>query len=270
MIDPRILILDDALSAVDTYTEEEILTRLRGVMRQRTSIIVVAPRLHRPRRRPDPRARRGPDRRARHATTSWSRAGGVYAELYRKQLLRRRSSRVLSLIDPIDHDVHDEEVLGKAYDARLMRRLLGYLRPYTAQVALALAAIVGASLLQLAQPYLMKLAIDRLHRAPATSPGWTGSRSLFLGDPGRRVRARVPADLDAADDRAADHVRPADADLRAPAAARPAVLRPQPGRPADDARHDRRRRAQRPVHRRASSRSSATSSRWSASWSCWC
>jgi ATP-binding cassette subfamily B protein len=40
MVDPRILILDDALSAVDTYTEEEILSGLRGVMRQRTSIIV--------------------------------------------------------------------------------------------------------------------------------------------------------------------------------------------------------------------------------------
>jgi len=40
MIDPRILVLDDALSAVDTYTEEEILSRLRGVMRERTSIIV--------------------------------------------------------------------------------------------------------------------------------------------------------------------------------------------------------------------------------------
>jgi ATP-binding cassette subfamily B protein len=40
MVDPRILILDDALSAVDTYTEEEILSRLRGVMRQRTAIIV--------------------------------------------------------------------------------------------------------------------------------------------------------------------------------------------------------------------------------------
>ncbi len=40
MVDPKVLILDDALSAVDTYTEEEILTRLKGVMRQRTSIIV--------------------------------------------------------------------------------------------------------------------------------------------------------------------------------------------------------------------------------------
>jgi ATP-binding cassette, subfamily B, multidrug efflux pump len=39
-IDPRILILDDALSAVDTYTEEEILLRLRAIMRTRTSIIV--------------------------------------------------------------------------------------------------------------------------------------------------------------------------------------------------------------------------------------
>jgi len=38
--DPRILVLDDALSAVDTYTEEEILARLRGVLRQRTSLIV--------------------------------------------------------------------------------------------------------------------------------------------------------------------------------------------------------------------------------------
>lgn len=39
-IDPSILVMDDALSAVDTYTEEEILSRLRGVMRERTSILV--------------------------------------------------------------------------------------------------------------------------------------------------------------------------------------------------------------------------------------
>jgi ATP-binding cassette subfamily B multidrug efflux pump len=40
MRQPRILILDDALSAVDTYTEEKILARLRGVMTDRTSLIV--------------------------------------------------------------------------------------------------------------------------------------------------------------------------------------------------------------------------------------
>ena len=40
MVDPRILILDDALSAVDTHTEEEILERLRRVISHRTSIVV--------------------------------------------------------------------------------------------------------------------------------------------------------------------------------------------------------------------------------------
>jgi ATP-binding cassette, subfamily B, multidrug efflux pump len=57
--------------------------------------------------------------------------------------------------------IHDEEVLGKAYDAVLMRRLLGYLWPYRLQVVIALASIICASVLQLAQPYLMKIAIDR-------------------------------------------------------------------------------------------------------------
>jgi ATP-binding cassette, subfamily B, multidrug efflux pump len=38
--EPKILILDDALSSVDTYTEEKILGQLRGVMRDRTSVIV--------------------------------------------------------------------------------------------------------------------------------------------------------------------------------------------------------------------------------------
>jgi ATP-binding cassette subfamily B protein len=56
--------------------------------------------------------------------------------------------------------MHDDEVLGKAYDGRLMRRLLEYLRPYRPQVGLAVAAIIGHSLLELAPPYLTKLVID--------------------------------------------------------------------------------------------------------------
>jgi ATP-binding cassette subfamily B protein len=56
--------------------------------------------------------------------------------------------------------IHDDEVLGKAYDARLMRRLLGYLRPYRPAVGVALVAIIAQAGLQLAQPYLVKLAID--------------------------------------------------------------------------------------------------------------
>ena len=38
--EPRILILDDSLSSVDTFTEEKILAQLRGVMRDRTSLVV--------------------------------------------------------------------------------------------------------------------------------------------------------------------------------------------------------------------------------------
>ena len=55
----------------------------------------------------------------------------------------------------------DDEVLGKAYDSRLMRRLLGYLSPHRQSVMVALVAIVGHSVMQLAQPYLMKVVIDQ-------------------------------------------------------------------------------------------------------------
>ncbi len=56
---------------------------------------------------------------------------------------------------------HEEEVLGKAYDSRLMKRLLRYLAPYKWQVAIALGSIflkVGADVLG---PYLTKIVIDR-------------------------------------------------------------------------------------------------------------
>ena len=75
--------------------------------------------------------------------------------------------------------IHDEDVLGKAYDARLMRRLLTYLRPYKAHVALATAAIIGHSALELAPPYLVKLVIDRY--IPARDvPGLTLIAILYL------------------------------------------------------------------------------------------
>jgi ATP-binding cassette subfamily B multidrug efflux pump len=66
----------------------------------------------------------------------------------------------------------EEEVLGKAYDSRLMRRLLTYLRPYRWQVALALASIVLKSFCDVLGPYLMKVAVDRyLAPAKGTSSG---------------------------------------------------------------------------------------------------
>jgi len=56
--------------------------------------------------------------------------------------------------------MQEDDVIGKAYDSRLMRRLLEYLRPYWRSVVLALAAIITHSVLQLAPPYLTKIAID--------------------------------------------------------------------------------------------------------------
>ena len=57
-------------------------------------------------------------------------------------------------------DFHEEEALGKAYDARLMRRLLRYLRPYRLKVALAVVMLIAASGLDLVGPYLTAQAID--------------------------------------------------------------------------------------------------------------
>jgi ATP-binding cassette subfamily B protein len=56
--------------------------------------------------------------------------------------------------------IREEEALGKAYDARLMRRLLAYLRPYRPRVALAVVMLVVASALALVGPWLTKEAID--------------------------------------------------------------------------------------------------------------
>jgi ATP-binding cassette subfamily B protein len=55
----------------------------------------------------------------------------------------------------------EEEVLGKAYDSRIVRRLLRYLRPYTLQVALAMGAIVLKAGADVLGPYLTMTAIDK-------------------------------------------------------------------------------------------------------------
>ena len=56
---------------------------------------------------------------------------------------------------------HEEEVLGKAYDAKLMRRLVKYLRPYRWKVVLAVAITILVSGLGPLRPYLTKIAIDK-------------------------------------------------------------------------------------------------------------
>jgi ATP-binding cassette subfamily B protein len=78
--------------------------------------------------------------------------------------------------------MQEEEVLGKAYDSRLMKRLLKYLRPYTWQVAVALVAIVLKAGADVLGPYLTKVAIDRyLAKIPGShSPfdRWLSSQPL--------------------------------------------------------------------------------------------
>ena len=56
--------------------------------------------------------------------------------------------------------LHEEEALGKAYDARLARRLARYLRPYKSQVALALGLTLAVIPLEAVTPYLFGKAVD--------------------------------------------------------------------------------------------------------------
>ena len=63
--------------------------------------------------------------------------------------------------------MHEEDVLGKAYDSRLMKRLLAYLGPYKWQVGVALGSIIIKSGADVVGPYLTKIAVDRyLVRVP--------------------------------------------------------------------------------------------------------
>ena len=75
---------------------------------------------------------------------------------------------------------HEDEILGKAYDARLTRRLLGYVRPYRASVALAVALLLLTSAMSLVGPYLVRVAID-LHIAPGRLDGLGVVVLAYLG-----------------------------------------------------------------------------------------
>jgi ATP-binding cassette, subfamily B, multidrug efflux pump len=76
-------------------------------------------------------------------------------------------------------NVQEEEALGKAYDSRLMRRLLQYLRPYRWRVAFALALVAVVTPLELAPPKIFQVSIDRylvpgVQGALSESAAWKG------------------------------------------------------------------------------------------------
>ena len=80
---------------------------------------------------------------------------------------------------------HEEEALGKAYDSRLMRRLLQYMKPYRWRVVLALALVAVVTPLELAPPWIFQKAIDNnfvpamKHLIPE-SQAWAGVILLSL------------------------------------------------------------------------------------------
>jgi ATP-binding cassette subfamily B protein len=73
----------------------------------------------------------------------------------------------------------DDTVLGKAYDARIVRRLWGYVRPYRGLVALSVGLLLVIAAVQLAQPYLIKVAIDDSIRL-GSMDGLAGIAALYL------------------------------------------------------------------------------------------
>jgi ATP-binding cassette subfamily B multidrug efflux pump len=65
----------------------------------------------------------------------------------------------------------DDDVAGKVYDGRLMRRLLTYLSPYKLQVAVSAIAILLKAMTDVAGPYFVKVAVDT-YMAPSPKPTW--------------------------------------------------------------------------------------------------
>jgi len=82
-------------------------------------------------------------------------------------------------------NIHEEEALGKAYDSRLMRRLLGYMKPYRGSVALALGLVAIVTPLELAPPLFFLYAIDHyfvpaINHTILESAAWRGVGWLSL------------------------------------------------------------------------------------------
>ncbi len=75
--------------------------------------------------------------------------------------------------------MQDDDILGKAYDAQLMRRLVIYLRPYKWQVLLAILLSLTVSGLEAVRPYFTKIAVD-VNIANKDSKGLLTTTVLFL------------------------------------------------------------------------------------------
>ncbi len=78
---------------------------------------------------------------------------------------------------PVSPSAQDDDVIGKAYDSRLMRRLLTYLRPYKLQTALSGLAILLKAGSDVLGPFLVKIAVDRyMTGQPVAQLSWLARR----------------------------------------------------------------------------------------------
>ena len=85
----------------------------------------------------------------------------------------------------------EEEVLGKAYDGRLMRRLLTYIRPYKTELAIALALLTINAVLQAVGPLLTQFAVDTRYPGENASKRQAEAALRWAG----RVRTKARAIL---------------------------------------------------------------------------
>ena len=157
----------------------------------------------------------------------------------------------------------EDEIIGKAYDSRLMRRLIEYLRPYWRMTLFALVTTLLYGILQAIPAYLMKVEVDRYldpDARPAPSrlprefseprPHGGHCPDCFRALPPHRSRqlpAGVLAVVRHATGGAEGDVRPAQADLPPLAAAGNGLFRSQPRGPPGNAGDDRRGCAERPL-----------------------
>jgi ATP-binding cassette, subfamily B, multidrug efflux pump len=75
--------------------------------------------------------------------------------------------------------MQEEEILGKAYDARLMRRLMKYLKPYRWHVALGIVLSLLVSAMEAVRPYFTKIAVDT-NIAQSDKQGLLITTTVFL------------------------------------------------------------------------------------------
>ncbi len=90
--------------------------------------------------------------------------------------------------------IQDEEIMGKAYDSKIMKRLLGFAKPYAGWIFLCILMLLIMTVSNLARPYIMKIAIDdhitAFHQpmilAPANAP--KGAVIMIQGRPFVRIQ----------------------------------------------------------------------------------